>query len=204
MDEQASLNDALKEYRITPDTLWAVFYLRNAALIEAAGGGSVGCGFDLAGPGEEGAAQIKRVEERDPGFLGCFSLSTLEALVASMSSAPKSASQKALILFGLSARTFIIFSEGAGASMHRVETSTLEDAVSFVRKEHPDRAITFGGSESDLLDTLGAMRKIVGAQDFERIGADRRGDIRGFSAEDLLTAKKTPAVIPALSVIYTS
>lgn len=191
MNQCQGLESALEGYRISADTLWAVFYRRSPLLIRLEGGGSVGCGFCLAAPAATGLSQIKKIETRDCNFLRCFSLDDLEALLCDLNGAPCASSEHMSDCFGLFSPSFIVFrQEGTHSEIHRVHAPSLEEAMTRVEIDYPGSEAVFGDSESEFKDTIFHMRQIVRAQAFHKISADRRGMIGSYDAEDLLFAKQ--------------
>lgn len=191
MNQCQGLESAIEGYRISSDTLWAVFYRRSPLLIRLEGGGSVGCGFCLAAPLQAGLSQIKKIETRDRNFLRCFSLDELETLLCHLNGAVCASTEHINDCFGLFSPSFIVFrQEGAHSEIHRIHAPSLEDAMMQVEMDYPDSQVVFGDSESEFKDTIFHMRQIVRTQAFHKISADRRGMIGTHEAEDLLAAKQ--------------
>lgn len=193
-ENKAPLEEALAHYAITPETLWVVFF---SDPVQTDPKRMVSHGFSLSYPGEEGVKAILAIEGRPgSGFLGCFSLSGLEALwdeIQAQLSKQGSRLQDSVASWLRIKRDFLVILRKEQVESFRcVSAYTLSGAMEKVQQEYPDHEVSFGGELSDLIKLIEELRQIIKEQNFMKINFDRRGKIMGWRASTLLHANKRP------------
>ena len=204
MTDRLPLRKALDEYKITPETLWVSFYVF-APFGTNRPERELRHGFSLSYPGREGASALLQANApvvQEGSYLGCFSLSGLEQLLAHLrlrlaqSTRPLSSSVASFLR--IKKDFVVVVKKGGEEFVESASAFTLEGAMARARQEHPEAIISFGGELDDLTELIEKMRNVQSTQDFSSVSFDRRSDIAGWPSPTLLMGKKNPDFVPAM------
>jgi hypothetical protein len=193
-----SLKSTLADYKITPETLWVGFSKCSAALMSA-GHPPVLKALYLASSGSAGVQDISRIENRDGGLLGCFSLGILHEITAKLQASDEIKAKHHALSFLMPKHSFVVVvSESGETSIVRATATSLERAMEAVRKSRPNAVLAFGGSKDDLEQLIAEMEAVFLKQDFAGVRRDRRDSVNGWNAQKLLRAKTRPHAVEAI------